>query len=260
MKVKTTLTAAGAVFALASTAVAGPIADAGVMPDPVIEPASDDLGFTLSAGYDTDYIFRGVDLGPHLVWSGLDLAHEVAPGVEFQLGAWYADDFNNNGSGNELDLYTGFTYGAGPVDLSVGYIYYYFPGTGGTNAHEVYGSIATEVAGIGIELYGAYDNNNVPGDDGQGWYTALSAGYSVGLTDWLSADFSAGISYNWDYYNPAGQVNSQDWNNVDARLAFPIALTDSATLEPYVAGSWALDALPAQKNAFYGGVSLSVSF
>ena len=258
MKVKTTLTAAGAVFALASTAVAGPMADAGAMPDPApIEPVSDDLGFTLSAGYDSDYIFRGVDFGPHLVWSGLDLAHEVSPGVELSLGAWYADDFNNNGSGNELDLYTGVTVGAGPVDVSLGYIYYYFPGTGGTNAHEIYTSIATEVAGIGIELYGAYDNNNI--DDGDGWYTALSAGYSVGITDWLAADFSAGISYNFDYYQQTA-TKDEGWNNVDARIAFPIALTDNATLEPYVAGSWALEAIPVSKNAFYGGVSLSVSF
>lgn len=250
MKVKTTLTAAGAALALASTAVAGPIADAGMMPDTLPSPSSDDLGFTLSAGYDSDYIFRGVDFGPHLAWTGLDLAHEISEGVEMNLGAWYADDFNNNGSGNELDLYTGITVDAGPVDVSLGYIYYYFPATGGLDSHEIYASIATEVAGVGVELYGAHDTRT----DGQ--YAALSAGYGVGITDSIGADFSAGISYGWDY----NTANNSDFNNVDARLAFPIALTDTATLEPYIAGSWAMSHIRASKNAFYGGVALSVSF
>ena len=72
----------------------------------------------------------------------------------------------------------------------------------------------------------------------------------------ISLDLSAGISYQVDY-NSFGS----DFNSILLVAALPIALTDSATLTPYIAGNFALDAINSyQDDQVYGGVSLTVTF
>lgn len=249
MKTTTMLMAAGTAVALASNAFAGPMAPVAPLDVPTVVPAADEgLGFSLSVGYDSNYIFRGVDVGDNLVWAGLEYERGLTEVVGLNLGAWWAsladDDYN------ELDLYGGLTFGLGPVDLSIGYIWYYYPNPIDDSTGEIYGSLGYEFYGVGLELYYGYDHEI------EGGYGAFSAGYSYAATEMISLDFSTGISMSHDYY-----FDGTGWNNWDIRLAVPIALTDTATLEPYIAGSVAIDDLDdVADDYFYGGVSLSVSF
>jgi hypothetical protein len=240
----------GIALAALSSATAGTtmMAPETTVVPPVTPTVSDDLGFTLSVGYDTDYIFRGTDFGQHLVWSALDYSHEFEGGLGLDLGAWFAaladDDYT------ELDLYGSLSYSFGPVDVSAGYIHYFYF-RDDSDAPEVFGTVGTEVLGVGLELYAGYDF------EVEGTYLALTAGYAWDLTDRIGLDFSAGVSYSFEYY-----TLEDDWNAVDVRLGIPFALSDRATLEPYAAVSLPLDALDeiGQEDTFYGGVSLSVTF
>ncbi len=253
MKLLKSLTLATA--ACAGSALAGETTYSTPAPvPPMVEAADEALGFSLAVGYDTQYIFRGVDFGDHLVWGDVSYANDFGGPVEMSLGAWYASTNGNEGTElQELDIYGGISASAGAVDFGAGAIWYYFPDDD-SYTFEVYGSMGTSFAGVDLELYVGHDFEL---NDG-GTYAAITAGYSIPLGDTLSLDFSSGVSYG-DDYSVAG---ADGFNNVDLRLALPIALTDSATLEPYIAGSIAIDSLSdaGQDDHVYGGVSISVSF
>jgi len=250
------LGAAGISGALATAAVAGSSYDGGaspIVPPPIVHSPSDDLGFSLSAGYDSDYIFRGADLGDNLVWTALDYANDFGSPIEWNIGAWYASTNGNDDTDfNELDIYTGLGTSFGAIDASVGFIAYFFPDTDADETYELYNTLGTEFFGLSTELYTSYDFEI------EGWYIALSSGYSIEFSDSISLDVSAGVAYSIDYY-----FDGSDFNNIDLRIALPIALTDNATLEPYIAGSIALGDLEdvaGEDDYFYGGVSIGVDF
>ena len=90
----------------------------------------------------------------------------------------------------------------------------------------------------------------------EGWYFDAGISKDIGVTDALEVVVSAGISYQIDYYAFGG-----DFNHVYVAASLPISLTDTATLEPYVAGLFALDAIDdIQDDIIHGGVSIGVSF
>ena len=119
------------------------------------------------------------------------------------------------------------------------------------------------ISAVGYLPIGGDDNNidlfgKVGGYDFDidGWYLDLTVGRSVALTDMISLNLAAGISYSIDYNS-----DGSDFNNVLLVVSLPIALTDRATLTPYVAGTLALDAIDGfQDDEIFGGVSLSVDF
>src|SRR5690349_17461944 len=109
MKLKSLLTLGLSVFAASAFAGTPAKAPAVVQP-PVEEP----LGFTLSVGYDSHYVFRGVLFAENLVWGQIDGTIPLTDMLSINVGAWYgtsADDsgvFNipgGSGSFHELDLY-----------------------------------------------------------------------------------------------------------------------------------------------------------
>ncbi|CAN5499989.1 hypothetical protein BH23VER1_BH23VER1_11770 [soil metagenome] len=223
---------------------------------PMIQPIDDDLGFDIGLGYDSSYIFRGQEIigadgsGDHLVWGSINYANDFGSPVELSLGAWYAslaaDDFT------ELDLYGALEFElAEGLTASVGYLWYYFPQDGGSDTNEVYGTLGAEFGGVETGFYAGYDTAE------DGWYLALTAGYSVKLSDSIALGFDAGLSYSLEYYTPGS-----GFNNVDLRLSLPIALTDNATFTPYIAGSIALEELEdiGVDDYLYGGASITVTF
>ena len=209
------------------------------------EPFS--LGAEVSVGYDSSYIFRGVDFGDNLVWGDVNIGVPLSDGVDLTLGAWYAsladDDYD------ELNVYGGVSFDLGAFTLGAGLTWYYFP-SGGGDVIEPGASIGTSVGPVDLSL-GYYFDESVDGH-----YLELAAESTIELTDTLALVPGISISYGDDYYGVSG------FNNVGLSLALPIALTDTATLTPYIAGSIAIDALEdnGEDDHVYGGISLSVSF
>lgn len=246
MKIKNITASAAGVLLTASFAYAGEMAapKAPVEFD-TQEPFS--LGAEVSVGYDSKYVFRGVDFGDNLIWADVNFAVPVTDTVEFTLGTWYASLADTDY--DELNVYTGLSADLGAVSVGVGLTYYYFP-TGGSDIWEPGANIGTSVGPIDLSLGYYYDT------DVSGSYLELAGESTIEITDTIAIVPGASISWADDYYGVSG------FNNVGASLALPISLTDTATLTPYVAASWAIDKLSdtGEGDHYYGGVALSVSF
>lgn len=128
MKLKSLATALAGVFA-ASVAYAG--TDAGKEVCVMEEP----LGATLSAGYMTNYVFYGVDLGEHGIWTSVDYTID-AMGIPVDVGVCYinpADGFAND----ELDVYASVTQEFAGFDVTTGVVGYFFPESGADATYEL---------------------------------------------------------------------------------------------------------------------------
>jgi hypothetical protein len=245
MMKKTLILNSAALFA-ATSLIAGPAPILDPVPTPVAT-ADDSLGFELSVGYDTKYIFRGVDFGDHLIWAGLDYELELSEGLSLGLGTWFGSLAED--SYNELNLIGGLSYDAGPVTLGVGYTHYLFL-YDNEDAAEVNGTLGFGAGPLDIELGYYYDF------EVEGSYLELAIGAEFALTERIAIAPGAVVAYNFDYYTDA-----TDWNHIGVSLGFPITLTSTATLTPYVAANFPLDAISGtESDEIFGGVALSVSF
>ncbi|MCB1085778.1 MAG: hypothetical protein KDM63_01935 [Verrucomicrobiae bacterium] len=204
------------------------------------------LGGTISAGYMTNYVFYGVDLGSNAVWTGVDYA---VAGTPLNVGVWYINPTDGN-LDDELDVYASIGQEIAGFDASLTMTGYFFPDSGADATYEL-------GVGLGRSL-GIVDWNATARYDWEidGWYfeTGISKGISV--ADNIELVLSTGISYQVDYWSAGG-----DFNHVYLMASLPIALRSNVTLEPYIAGLFALDAIDSfQDDIVHGGVSLSVSF
>ncbi|MFC4993667.1 hypothetical protein [Rubritalea tangerina] len=254
---------------------------AGEVAPPVVETAPCFEG-DLYVGAHSDYIFRGALLGRPLIDAGVDLT-KSAWGLDFGLGAWYGG-FKETATGaefnvQELDLYAEVSKDFGFARFTTGYIHYNFFGGAGNlatvpghpdaldinDANEVYFTLSKDFC-YGISAAYTYfwnvtDTKNYDND-----------GYSVGT---LAKDdlFVEGLSLTNDlgYYVEKGQLSHNTTS-----LSYDLAITENATLTPYLAFTWELDYYDngrgtasydrvntygnGEQNRFHGGVSLSVSF
>ena len=256
MKLNTLLTSV--LSLVAASAFAG---SPGKAPAPVQPPAEEPLGFTVSVGYDSHYIFRGVLFAENLVTAAVDGTIPLTEMLSLNVGAWYgtsADDsgrFGEGGSFHELDLYGAILADLGPVTVGAKYTAYLYEG-GSTHhgavedVNEV-GLIAAASLGFVDVTGGAYYD-----DVTDGFYFEAGVSHSFAITDRISLVPAALISYGVDYYGVSG------FNHVKLGLSVPIKLTSTATLTPYIAGNLPIDELDAlgEDSEIYGGVSLSVAF
>ncbi len=257
-------------------------------------PVNDDLGITASLGYDTNYVWRGLNFGQHAVSAGLAGSLLLVEGTSLNWDATYMslagdqDHFALPAQGNfsyeRLILGAALAHNFGGVELSLGYRYYRNMGglntTGGMNdGQEVFLGAATALGPINLTASANYDYVN------DSWYADLGASSTIAITDAISVVPFATIGYghnmNWQFARNGGSTGAgvtSNWNRnnvtnftaVTAGLRFPIKLNSRATLTPYIAinapmnGIQNLPISGAPDNAYstvvYGGVSLSVRF
>ncbi len=77
-----------------------------------------------NVGVFSDYILYGLSESNNnaVVQGGVDYGHESG----FYLGTWWST--LGDGAGQEVDLYAGYEFAAGELDIDLGYVYYYYPG------------------------------------------------------------------------------------------------------------------------------------
>ena len=209
-----------------------------------------EIDYELSTGYTSEYVWRGINLGQDLVEVGLDAATEIN-GFGLSAGAWYAT-FQDSTSdvADELDLYAEASYDLGFLTAAVGYIYYYLPQDGG-HAQEVYFSVARDFGIVDASLTYFWD---VRGDN-EG-YTELAISNETELSSCLTLRSGLATGY---------LVEQGKLAHITASVALDYALTETATVSPFIAHSWAFceenaDLWMGSKNQFFGGVRLAVSF
>lgn len=229
----------------------------GKAPAPVQPPAEEPLGITSTIGYDTNYVFRGVNFADNLVSAALDGNFAINDTLSINAGAWFGtsadDSFAAGGSFNELDLYGALLAKVGAATVGLKYTHYFYNGDAGDvieDADEIGLLVAAAVGPIDV-IGGAYYDFTA-----EGFYFETGVSHTFAVTDRISLVPAALLSYGNDYYGVSG------FNHVKLSLSAPIKLTKTATLTPYIAGNIPIDALDGlgEEDRVYGGVSLSVSF
>lgn len=231
---------------------------------PVVEPEVDDsLGFEAAIGYDSRYYFRGLWFSNHNVWTNISTSVTLTDALSLDVFGYYTDTATSLNY-SELDLGTSLTYDAGFASFSLGYTWFYFfngffgDGIGQDYAHEA--ALTTTVPLGPVNLTAIYAYDFFIGES----YAQLGLDTEIKVTEWLSIVPAAVIGYSIGEYYTFGTA-SNAFTHVGLNLSFPITLSKTATLTPYVAANFSLEGredLNTIEGAdeVFGGVSLSVTF
>lgn len=156
MRILTILLTASAFAAISAPAVAQ---DAAAAPaaDPAAAPASP---FTITGGATliSDYRFRGISQTNKrfAVQGTLGVSHSSG----FYVGTWGSsiDDYVENRSNQEIDLYAGWKHSFSGTALDAGVLYYYYPGSGGVDSDffEPYANLSHTFGPLGVKVGGNF--------------------------------------------------------------------------------------------------------
>ncbi|MGV3658602.1 MAG: hypothetical protein ACO1TE_00405 [Prosthecobacter sp.] len=288
MKLNALLKTLGFLALAASPALAGtaPVKN----PVAPVAPENDDLGINASIGYDTNYIWRGLNFGQHWVRAGIDGTILLVGGngedgagstslnwdVQFGALAGDQDHFYPGGFGGagtpgdasfqRLQLGAAIEHDLGPVQISAGYRYYRNMGqlasnfplgvlNGMNDGQEVSLGLATALGPIDLSTSANYDFIN------HYWYFDATASSTIAVTDSFAIVPFASIGYghnmNWQFANnsilAAPNNDITGWTSVYTGVRFPIKLNSRATLIPYVGVNLPLGAtqnMSTNANAF----------
>lgn len=213
-----------------------------------------DVAGSLSAGYDTHYVFRGVERGKDSGWVQVEA---TIPETDLNLGLWYQNPFKastlNPEKDPELQLWAVLNVELGPGTLSLGGIGYLTPGesrSGFRDRFELALEYSQPLGPVDVRFSAARDFTLA------GWFFEAGLAKSIPLGDRVRLDASAGVSYQIDYFMEGAAPN-----HASVCVAMPVALTERVTLEPFVALAAPLEAIEwIQDDEIYGGVSVVVTF
>jgi hypothetical protein len=230
-------------------------------------PQDDSLGITATIGYDSSYVFRGINLADNWVSAAIDWSLPLTNTVKLNLGASYGSSAGDSFLGidgvsfERLELAAGLTADLGGAELGLGYRWYHNMGDADLvldDAHEVGLTVATKVGPLNVGAGAYYDFQ------GEGWYFEVGVNTEVKVTESISLVPGASIGYHSDYtwgFDRAIAGNTGDgFTAVNLSLALPIKLTKTATLTPFIAWNLPIDALEDEDDQIHGGVSISVKF
>lgn len=229
-----------------------------------------DLGAEISAGYETDYIFKGVRFSRDSVWADVNYTFDGLP-LPVTVGAWYLNGINGSRAGlnlDELRLYASADLGVvAGFDVEFGYTHYTFPEFRTTVAPvggygELNLGLSRDLGLVDLTFGSSYAMGG-GGFAPSGWYHELGIAKGFGITDQISLVLGAGVAYTDGYWGASG------WNHYYANASLPIELNCRTTLTPYIGylgapDTWVVDGIigadQPQSDILHGGVSLSVTF
>ena len=209
-------------------------------------------GLAISAGYDTDYMWRGANFGNDLTWFDVSLDIDLTEEFSLNIGAW-------NGSwdaGDELDIYASTDFELGAFTFTAGWTYYYFYGDL-DHYHEF--NIGTSVdigpVSVGLTYYIAPDDEDYD-------YLELSAEASFEVSGFASLELGAVVGYGDGQFNAfQGANDNGDATHIGITAGLAIALRENVTLTPYIGFLAPLGEMEdVYDDDVYGGVSLGVEF
>ena len=253
-------------------------------PTPVAPPEETPLGFTMDLGYESAYYFRGLYFSSNNVFGSLALTVPVVDKLSFTAGALYTSSVDTSIAGlgtleySELDLFAALNYDAGFAMFGLAFTNYNFFDTfSGSINGETFGfaeapdSTLKDARDIALSMIVPVGSMNLYGTyvydfKVDGHYFEAGADYTIAVNDWLSIVPAAQIGYGMDYYSYAEVTGISDgWNHVRVMITAPIKLTKTATLVPYIAANFSLDAREQINTVegsedLYGGVKVSVTF
>jgi len=227
--------------------------------------SSAEINSELSVGYDSIYHFRGAKLGDDLVWIGVDVSTETECGWTIGGGLWYGStepEISGGGAvwvDDEIDFYgyaaKDIAIGSLEGSFEIGITHYNVTAFSATqarglaieNTNEVYVKFGTTLGPVDLSASYIYDF-----DVFDAGYAEFTAGHETELSEKVSLAFEVVLGYD------TGLYDVDDFTHGSASLALPIALSDTATLTPYIAYSDQFEL--GDEDYFFGGASLAVTF
>lgn len=225
------------------------------------------------AGYDSSYIFRGINLGDDLYSFGFDFSGSCDCGFDWNAGIWYAnfgDDFAF--ADEEIDIYAGISKDFGGVTASLGFIRYILPDAAIADFTELYGGLSTTVGAVdlAVTVYWTIDAEagltfGPSGESATGdFYYEFTADYSLPIAEKVSLDLNG----------TAGFVSNSgdDYSTFSATAGLNFALSEAISLSTYVSAEFTEGAdfrdfisspfgAPTEDgDDFFGGASVSFAF
>ncbi len=222
---------------------------------------AEEVAFDASAdvGFHSQYNFRGFKAGD---WApSISFKFTIPAGMDtdlaFDLGAWYVDPIDD--VYNEIGIYSYLVVPVADLRFRLGGIFFAFPDedwiTGEFGA-AVYYSLM-DFVDLELAWWSDVKGKDYPQDKlGIGHYAEFGVSKSIPLKPWLNVGMLAGVSYAIDYYRSDG------WNHAFATVSLPIAVSETITLTPYLAGTLALEGLKdaGESDQLLGGIRLSFGF
>jgi hypothetical protein len=255
----------------------------------VIEEPTKWYGAALSTGWDSLYMFRGVNVLSHgaygntsnygsgIYWTDLSFTWNITPNDSLTIGSWAAFGTSNT-SYKEVDIYTSYTHTIGNLALSAGYIFYYVFPTGSdlySNELNVKAAYTIDAGFMTITPSIAYYFNLGPDVvDSNNGIAKTAASYLqlrvdgsmplykdiVSLAPWVT--FGTNFQYN-SKLNDDGSVDFFNGaNNLEFGLAVPVKINEVITVSGYIAYSYAFYNLAGttDPSTVYGGAKVTFSF
>lgn len=246
---------------------------------------------SVSVGYDTAYIWKGVRWANDSVWADANYTFDSLP-LSPNIGVWHLSSLgsgapSSDAYGDEFNLYAGVTLPSiCGFDSGLGYTWYAFPTTrlpsgspanGGDSLSSLTFSVSRELfCGVSLDYAVDYfmgNGGNAGVDNGlTNFFHTIGLGKSIDINDCMAIDLAGFVTYNDGLWSGTGTANTgSGWNSYNLSASLPIALNACATLTPYVSyngtpDGWVADGLNGgipggnANDVFYGGVSLSVGF
>ena len=255
----------------------------------VVEAPTKWYGASLSTGWDSLYMFRGVNVlhnaygnnsgyGSGIYWTDLEFDWNITPNDVLAVGSWAAFGTSNT-SYKEVDIYTSYTHTIGKdLALSAGYIFYYVFPTGSnlySNELNVKAAYTFHLGSATLTPSVAYFFNIGPNLDTSVNGLAKSASsylllrldgsvplYKdiVSLAPWIS--YGTNFFYNSRLTNENTLQFFNGANNIEIGLAVPVKINSVISVSGYVAYSYAFYNLggTTDPSTVYGGAKVTFTF
>lgn len=204
-------------------------------------------------GYNSDYIFRGVDLGANAYEFGMDVSGEGYCGFNWSAGIWYITPEGQ--ADDELDIYAAVSKEIGWATAEVGFTNYSYPGGGLDDDAEAYIGLSGEFMGLAV---GGTVYYGTAGIFEAQFLGELSAAYAYQFNEKLSAEFGVTAGFILDE-GDGGYTTDSGYVYTNVSLGFSYALADDITLNPYIAYTDADDSIGGY-DGVYGGATVNFTF
>jgi hypothetical protein len=209
-------------------------------------------------GYNSEYIFRGVDLGDDAYEYGLNFAGSCDCGLDWSAGIWSISPDGEDGNVDELDIYASVSKDLGFGSVAVGFTAYTYDGGGSDDAEVFLGLSAEPIAGLDAGLTVYFGTDGILQDQ---VLLEGSLGYTFTINDKVGANI--GVVYGYVADEGLGGYVSEDGSAYyAATLSFDVALSDEITFSPYVSyvDGVGKRLTSQEQDGFIGGAKVSFSF
>jgi hypothetical protein len=229
-------------------------------------------GASLSTGWDSLYMFRGVNVirfdedgnlqkyGSSLYWTQLSVSFMPTENDTISLGTWFAFGLGRT-KYKELDVTVNYVHTFGDLAVGMGYTFYYFP-------HSVLITLVPSVIYY-LNLGPDFDNFERGTGAVETASSYLVARLDAGIPIYkdiisLAPWFAFGTSFD---YNPKSSDNASGFefftgaNNIEVGIGLPIKINDMITVYGYGAYSYQwYGLLGTEPSTFWGGAKVTFSF